>query len=67
MGDEDQHRPQNPKANCSMCDLSSSEDENSCGYAITYKMLSEYVQKKREFFLMQIKGSAVLELDHTHQ
>ena len=67
MGDEDQHRPQNPKANCSMCDLSSSEDENSCAYAITYKMLSEYVQKKREFFLMQIKGSAVLELDHTHQ
>jgi hypothetical protein len=52
-----------PKANCSMCNVSHTEDEKSCAYAITFKMLAAYIEEQREILLEDMKRSAVVEVN----
>ena len=60
--DENGRTSDQPKANCSMCNVSNRDDENSCSYAINFKMLAEYIETERDNLLEDMKVSAVMEI-----
>ena len=44
-----------------MCNCSHKDDEESCRYSITYKMLSNYIEKERHRLCAEIKPSMIHE------
>jgi hypothetical protein len=46
-----------------MCNVSHTEDEKSCAYAITFKMLAAYIEEQREILLEDMKRSAIIEVN----
>ena len=49
-----------PKSNCSMCNISHEEDEQSSSYCITYKMLADYIEQERDRLLAEMKISTAI-------
>ena len=61
--DEADRTPNNASANCSMCNMSNKVDEKSSSYAITYRLLADYIETERDRLLEELRGSALVEMN----
>jgi len=62
MQDSDQ-TPVKPTSNCGMCNVAHAEDAKACAYAITFKMLANYIEEQREIIFEDMKSSAIVEVN----